>query len=392
MSVNSQPPRTAAEKRALLARMLEQRTGRPRQAPTSFAQQRLWFIDQLAPGNPAYHIVLSLRVPMALSPAVLAAALRELIRRHEILRTSFAAVDGRPVQVIAAPATPRLPVIDLRALPDARRQREAKRIVGHLAVNVFDLARGPLLRCELIQMGEATSVVVLVLHHIVADGWSMDVLSGELLTLCRAFAAGGPSPLPDLPVQYADFARWQRDWLRDDVLAAQLVYWQPQLQGAAVLELPTDRPRPALQSFRGGGVQIVLPAALCRAARSLAQAEGSTLFMVLLAAFKVLLHRYTGQEDVNVGSQIAGRNRRELEGLIGLFVNTLVLRTDLAGEPSFREVLGRVRETALGAFSHQEMPFEAAALPGLVRAAEHADGGGDRCRGGGTAADPGDRL
>src|SRR5436305_2717454 len=358
MSIAAQPPLSAAEKRARLARLLEDRASRPRQAPPSFAQQRLWFLDQLAPGNPAYHVSLAMLIAHPPTAGVLAAALGELVERHEVLRTTFTDADGAPAQVIAPTATPALAVIDLRALPGERHLAEARRLVTQRVHVPFDLGRGPLLRCDLIELGEPGSVVTLTLHHIIADGWSVDVLIEELIALCGAAADGRRSPLPALPLQYADFARWQRQALRGERLAAQSAYWQERLAGAAPLELPTDRPRPPVQSFRGGAVPVGVPPPLTRALRALGLAEGATLFMALLAAYQVLLHRYSGQADLSVGTPIAGRSRRELERLIGLFVNTLVLRVDLAGGPSFRTLLAAVRETVLGAFAHQEMPFE----------------------------------
>jgi amino acid adenylation domain-containing protein len=355
----SPAPQTGAEKRALLARMLAQRVERTRQFPLSFAQQRLWFLDRLEPGNVAYIIWTALPRSRPLDVGVLAASLREITRRHQSLRTTFAAVDGQPVQVIAAGASPALPVVDLRPLSVSARARELTGLVARaVAGRPFDLSRGPLLRVVLVSLEENLHVLCLALHHIVADGWSLGILGQELAALEAAFAAGHPSPLPELPIQYTDFARWQRQWLRGEVLEAQLGYWRQRLGGGAVLELPTDRPRPAVQSFRGAGVAVSLPAALVARLAALGRRQGATMFMVLLVAFQALLGRTAGQEDVSVGVPTAGRNRRELESVVGLFVNTLVLRGDLAGDPSFVELLARVRGAVLGAFAHQDMPFE----------------------------------
>jgi hypothetical protein len=250
-------------------------------------------------------------------------------------------------------------VVDLRSLPEATHQAEVERLATSEAQQPFDLAMGPLLRATLLHLGEAEHVLLLTMHHIVSDGWSMGVLIRELAALYEAFSSGSPSPLPQLPIQYADFAHWQRQWLQGEVLAAQLSYWQQQLTGApALLELPTDRPRPAVWTFGGATQFLALPEPLSQKLKILSQRSGVTLFMTLLAAFQTLLYRYTGQEDICIGSPIANRNRSETEGLIGFFVNTLVLRTDMSENPSFQELLGRVREVTLGAYAHQDLPFE----------------------------------
>ena len=311
--------------------------------PLSFAQQRLWFLDQFQPGSPVYNIPAALRITAPLNAFALEQSLNEIVRRHEALRTTFAAVDGRPVQVIAPALRVPLPVTDLRGLPQTERETEATRLATQEAQHPFDLARGPLVRATLLRLGAGDHVLLLTMHHIVSDGWSMGVFFRELAVLYEAYATGKPSPLPELPVQYADFAQWQRQWLQGEVLAAHLTYWKQHLAGAPeVLELPTDRPRPAVQSFRGATYPFTLPPALSTALKTLSQREGVTLFMTLLAAFKTLLHRYTGQGDLVVGAPIANRTRAEIEGLIGFFVNTLVLRTDLSGNPRFGELLGRV--------------------------------------------------
>ncbi|MDY7077386.1 MAG: amino acid adenylation domain-containing protein [Chloroflexota bacterium] len=327
--------------------------------PLSFAQQRMWFLGQLEPGSPLYNVPDAVRINGPLDVAALERSLNEIVRRHEVLRTTFATVDGRAVQVIVPELSLVLPVVDLSGLPEAEREAEGLRLAQEEAQHPFDLAKGPLLRATLLRLGEKDHMALLTMHHIVSDAWSSGVLIREIAALYQAFSAGEPSPLPELPVQYADFAHWQRNWLQDEVLEAQLSYWKQQLSGSApLLELPTDRPRPAVQTFRGGHQAFVFPRELSAPLRALSQQEGATMFMTLLAAFQTLLYRYTGQEDVSVGTPIANRNRAETEGLIGFFVNTLVLRTDLSGDPSFRELLNRVREVALGAYTHQDLPFE----------------------------------
>jgi amino acid adenylation domain-containing protein len=327
---------------------------------TSFAQERLWFFDQFYPDSPVYNIPTAMRVPGMLNVEALERDLNEIVRRHEALRTTFAVIDGQPPMQVVVPAlTLELPIVDLRKLPQAQRQSEAGRLANEEAQRPFDLARGPLLRALLLRLGDEDHVLVLTMHHIVSDGWSMGVLFRELNVLYGAYVAGRPSPLPELPIQYADFAHWQREWLQGEVLEAQLSYWKEQLKDTpAVLELPTDRPRPAVQSFRGALHYFVLPRPLSEELKALSRREDATLFMTLLAAFKTLLYRYTGQTDLVVGTPIANRTRAELEELIGFFVNTLALYTDLGGNPSFRELLGRVRAMTLEAYTHQDLPFE----------------------------------
>ena len=327
--------------------------------PLSFAQQRLWFLDQWQPGSPAYNIPTALRMTGSLRPAVLEAALGEIVRRHESLRTVFESVEGEPVQKIRAAGAWMLPSVDLGGLPGAERESETRRLARQEARRPFDLSQGPLFRGCLLRLDAGEHVLLGTMHHIVSDGWSMGVLTRELGALYRAFCEGAPSPLPELPIQYVDYAHWQRAWLSGEVLAAELGYWREQLAGMPpVLSLPTDRPRPSVRSVRGGSEPFRLTADLTGALQTLGRAEGATPFMMLLAAFQALLGRSSGREDVSVGTPIAGRNRVEIEGLIGFFVNTLVLRTDLSGDPSFRELLGRVREVALAAHSHQDLPFE----------------------------------
>nr|QEO74560.1 condensation domain-containing protein [uncultured bacterium] len=325
--------------------------------PLSFAQQRLWFLDQLVPNSSFYNIPNAVRLQGRLAAAALEQSLDEIVRRHEVLRTAFLSEGGQPVQVIAPPRHRALPVIDLRRSADA--ERAARLLAAEDAQRPFDLSRGVPLRATLLRLAEDDHVVLLTMHHIASDGWSMGLLMKEVAALYEAYAGGRPSPLEELRLQYGDYAVWQRGWLRGERLDAQLSYWTRRLGGAPpVLELPSDRPRPALQSHRGGELQLVLPPALYETLKAISLERGVTLFMTALAAFKVLLARYAGQEDVVVGTSIAGRTREELEGLIGFFVNTLVLRTDLGGDPPFTELLGRVREVTLGAYEHQDLPFE----------------------------------
>ncbi|HEV3051885.1 MAG TPA: amino acid adenylation domain-containing protein, partial [Longimicrobium sp.] len=335
------------------------RRGTANDLPLSFAQERLWFIDRMEPGSAVYNIPMAWRLGGELDVAALERALGEIVRRHESLRTVFTEVDGSPVQVIAPFGGFSLPVEDLSQLDDADREAAVRRRVGDEARRAFDLSAGPLFRAALLRLGEEDHVLLLSMHHVVSDGWSMGVLFRELSALYEAFREGRESPLPELPVQYADYAVWQREQLAGEVLDRQLAYWRDRLAGAPeLLELPTDRPRPAVQTYRGASERIELPAELLERLQALGRSEGATLYMTLLGAFQVLLSKYSGSEDVVVGSPIAGRTRKEVEELIGFFVNTLVLRTDLSGDPSFREVLGRVREATLGAYEHQEVPFE----------------------------------
>jgi amino acid adenylation domain-containing protein len=325
----------------------------------SFAQQRLWFFDQLEPGLAAYNIPAAVRLKGPLNLPALEQSLNEIVKRHESLRTTFGKLDGRPTQVIAPTLTIKLPVVDLRKLPASERETEVRRLVTAEAQRPFDLSKGPLVRGTVLRLGDEEHVGLLTMHHIVSDGWSTGILVREVATLYVAFCAGGSSPLPALPIQYADFAHWQRQWLQGEVLETQIAYWRKQLAGApAQIDLPTDHPRPAVQTFRGAHQSLVLPKHLSEGFKSLGRQEGVTQFMTLLAAFKVLLYRYTSQDDLIVGTPIANRNRLETEGLIGFFVNALVLRTDLSDNPSFRDLLRRVREVCLGAYGHQDLPFD----------------------------------
>jgi amino acid adenylation domain-containing protein len=330
--------------------------GTPR--PLSFAQQRLWFLDRFLPGAPLYSMPVLHRLTGPLHVGVLAATVAALAERHESLRTVFTDAGGEPAQVVL-PSAARLPVIDLTALPGPLRRRQAERLTGEEARRPFDLTAGPLLRPALLRLEPAEHLLLLFTHHIVSDGWSIGVMARDLSELYGAFAAGRPAGLPALPVQYADFAVWQREWLQGEALASQLAYWRERLDGhPGTLDLPTDRPRPALQTYRGAIEHLPLSDSLADGLRRLGRRRGATLFMVLLAAFQALLARFTGQDDVLVGSPLAGRVRPEVENLIGFFINTLPLRSRAAGDPPFADLLAQVRETAMGAYVHQDLPFE----------------------------------
>ena len=339
-----------AEKQELLASRL---------APASFGQQRLWFLDQLHPDNPGYHIFTTVRLKGSLDVEALAAALNEIVRRHHLLRTSFPMIGRRLVQLVHPVAPLQMETFDLCSMDPHEREREVRRMARNEFERPFDLRQGPLLRASLVRMSDQEHVFFLTLHHIVFDGWSRRIFLGELAALYESCSRGAAARLPELGRQYGDFARWQRQWLSGEVLERQLVFWKERLKDAhSSLPLPFDRPRPKAQSSNGARCSIELPAALSDALRVLARESETTPFMLLLAAFKVLLCRYAGIVDISVGTPVAGRDRPELEGLIGFFVNTLVLRTDLSGDPPFSTLLGRVRDTALDAYAHQDLPFE----------------------------------
>jgi amino acid adenylation domain-containing protein len=354
-AISSLPP----EKRALLARTLKERGSQFNTFPLSYAQQRLWFLDQLTPGSPVYNIPAAVQFTGSLDAQALERCFDEITRRHEILRTTFTTVDGNPAQIVGRHRPGRLRLVDLSELPPDEREAQVSQLAVEESQRPFDLTSGPLLRVTLYRMGADKHVLLLVTHHIISDGWSTGVLIREVAALYQAFLRGKPSPLADLPIQYADYARWQRKHLQGERLESLLDYWKRRLEGCPhLLDLPTDRPRPAVASFRGAH-QLVAPSRkFSDAVKALGQQERATPFMTLLAALQTLLYRYIGQEDICVGTPVTGRNRGETEGLIGFFVNTLVIRTDLSGDPSFRELLGRVRESALGAYAHQELPFE----------------------------------
>jgi amino acid adenylation domain-containing protein len=329
--------------------------------PLSFAQQRLWFLDQLEPGQAAYNIPLALRLTGALQIAAFERALNEIIRRHDILRTTYKSRDAEPVQVVGKFEFAPLPVRDLSGLPAPEQEIEVRRLMRKDAQRPFDLARGPIWRAALLKRHATEHVFLWNVHHIASDAWSTEVFFRELAALYTAFCKGQPSPLKELPIQYADFAAWQRQWLTGETLENQLAYWRRQLavpQGGTILELPAERPRPISQTFSGDFIAFSLARETTAALQRLSQQRHATLFMTLLAAFKTLLHRYTGQHDILVGSPIANRTRAEIEDLIGFFVNTLVLRTDMSANPTFSELLARVNEVALAAYAHQDVPFE----------------------------------
>jgi amino acid adenylation domain-containing protein len=346
------------EKRALLELLLQEEGGEFNSFSLSFAQQRLWFLDQLEPESPFYNIPVALRLSGSLNTSALERSINEVVQRHETLRTTFATLDGNPVQIIASVLNLPLPLTDLSALSRADRTAEAQRLIREEAQRPFLLTKGPLLRATLLRLDQDEHIALLTMHHIVSDGWSMGLLVRELTALYESFCTGQPAVLPELRIQYADFAAWQREWLMGERLERQLAYWRQQLNDVPTLELPCDRMRPPRQSFRGGQQTIVLPYELCQSLRLLSQREGATLFMVLLSAFKVLLYRYTSQDDIVVGTPVAGRTRLETEPLIGFFVNTLALRTRMHEDPTFRQLLARVQEVTLQAYEHQDVPFE----------------------------------
>lgn len=328
-------------------------------APLSFAQQRLWFLHQLEPRNTAYHLPLYYHLDGPLDSAGFERSLNEIVRRHEVLRTVFRESNGTAVQIVLPSLHVELPLIDLSGLSDAEAEREIERLIDAESAVPFSLEVGPLLRAKLLRVSEEEHRFLLVIHHIVTDGWSMDLFMGELVALYEAFSVAEPSPLEELALQYRDFAAWQRESITGERLAEQLAYWKDKLSGELpVLELPTDHPRPLHMTYAGADQLFDVTQSLTEKLNELSNREGATLFMALLAAFVTLLHRYTGQADILLGTAIAGRNRREIENLIGFFVNTLVLRTDLSGNPTFRELLARVREVSLGAYEHQDLPFE----------------------------------
>ena len=358
------------ERAALVSRLKQQRAAEregaqaiPRRGaaahhPLSFAQQRLWFLEQLEPDGP-YKVPAAFRLRGPLQVAALERSVNEIISRHEVLRTTFAEIEGRPVQIVAPRLTLSIPVEDLSRLPEVERAERVKRTAARLREQPFDFVLGPLVGAALVRLAEEEYHFWFLMHHIVSDGWSIGVLLKELSAAYEAFAAGRRPELPKLPIQYADFAVWQRAWLQGETLGRQMKYWKERLgRKAPTLELPTDRPRPPVQSYRGASLTHLIDLRVTGRLKALARRESVTPYMFLLAVFKTLLWRYTRQDDIVVGTPVANRNRTELEPLVGFFVNTLVLRTDLSGDPTFRELLGRVRDVTLGAFAHQDVPFE----------------------------------
>lgn len=335
------------------------RAGGPQHFDLSYAQQRLWVVDQLEPGVSSYNISGAYRLKGSLNVAALEGTLYEITLRHEILRTTFTKIQNQPAQVVHPQREQSLPVVDLSELPEPERRAEARRITIEQAAYPFDLESGPLLRTILLRLDTCKHELLMTIHHIISDGWSMGILIKETAILYEAFCGGLPSPLRELPIQYVDFLQWHKHWLQDKEIEYLLAYWKRQLGGKLQsLELPTDKPRSAVQSYEGAHYHMKLPKALVESLESLSRREEATLFMTLLAAFKGLLYRCSGQEDIILGTPIANRNRVETEGLIGFFVNMLVLRTDLSGNPSFKELLKRVREVTMGGYAHQDLPFE----------------------------------
>ncbi|HEX7182936.1 MAG TPA: amino acid adenylation domain-containing protein [Thermoanaerobaculia bacterium] len=326
--------------------------------PLSFAQERLWFIDALEPGTATYNIPGAIHLSGELDAAALAASLGAVVRRHEVLRTTLPAVDGQPVQQIQPALPPSMPAVDLMALPEPHRRSAAVALMQAEARQPFDLAQGPVCRVTLVRLTADEHLLLITMHHAVADAWSLDILMSELAEHYEAARQGASRCLPELPVQYADFAVWQRQWLAGDVLEAQLAYWRERLASLPVIDLPADRPRPAVQSSRGGQASLCLEGGLAAASAAFAQRQRATRFMVSLSAFTALLARYTGLDDVAVGTPVANRRRIEVERSIGLFANTLVLRAAVAADQTFAELVSQVRETTLDAFAHQDLPFE----------------------------------
>ncbi|MFN6565502.1 MAG: amino acid adenylation domain-containing protein [Nostoc sp. ChiSLP01] len=336
-----------------------QSIGRDGDLPLSFGQERLWFIDQLVPNHAFYNVPEAFRLKGVLNATILEQSLNEIIKRHEVLRTTYSSVNGQPIQVIHSTFPIKLLVTNLQELSPDEQESQVRQIVLKEAQRPFDLVQGPLLRTTLLQLSSEEHIFLLNLHHILCDDWSLSVFFEELSALYQAFFAGNSSPLPDLAIQYADFAAWQRQWLQGEILDNKLAYWQQNLSGSLpILELPADYPRPLEPTYQGARQSVVIPKSLTDALNALSRQEGTTLFMTLLAGFQTLLFNYTGQEDILVGAPISNRHRSELEGLIGFLLNTLVLRTNLSGSPSFRQLLGRVREVALSGYTHQDLPFE----------------------------------
>ncbi|MBD2355223.1 amino acid adenylation domain-containing protein [Tolypothrix sp. FACHB-123] len=369
--LNQRIAQLSPEKRELLLQRLNQKQAIvapsqiPRQSrdsnyfPLSFAQQRLWFLSQLEPNNPFYNQPTALRLTGQLNIAILKQSLKEIMRRHETLRTTFTIVNDKPVQVINSAVDLTLPIVDLQNLTPNLQEQEVQKLAAQEAQQPFNLEQGPLLRVTILKLSAIEHVVLFTTHHIVSDGWSVGILVQEVAKIYTALANNQPSPLPELPIQYADFAVWQRKYLTVEVIKTQISYWRNHLGTTPpLLDLPHDYPRPAILSYQGNTKFFLLSESLTKALKALSQQEGVTLFMTLLTAFKILLHRYSQQDDIVVGTAIANRHRAEIETLIGFFVNTLVLRTNLAGNPSFRQLLQQVREVTLGAYAHQDLPFE----------------------------------
>ncbi|HEX6719581.1 MAG TPA: amino acid adenylation domain-containing protein [Pyrinomonadaceae bacterium] len=346
------------EKKRLLADLLQSQQRDPEKVPLSFAQERLWFLAQLEPENPSYNVPVALRLSGDLNVQALEKSINAIVARHETLRTTFALVDGEPFQFVSGNGTTTLEFVDLTSSPGVQVDIESQRLMSTIAERPFDLTQDHPLRASLIKLAPDDHLLVLTMHHIVSDAWSLNILIQELSRFYEAFTTHSEPRLSELPIQYRHYSEWQRDWLKNGYLQEQVDYWVSRLKGAAKLNLPTDHPRPVIHSYRGAHLSFKLSSNLTRKLNELSKAEGVTLFMTLLAAFKVLLFRYTGERDIVVGAPIAGRNRVETENLIGFFVNSLALRTDLSRNPTFRQLLGRVRKVAFDAYAHQDLPFE----------------------------------
>src|SRR5437660_2417651 len=339
---------STAEKRVLLKQMLKKESREKSVYPLSFAQQRLWVLDRLIPGDPSYNMSVVVHLQGRCHPAVLQKSLEAIVQRHEILRTTFTNVNGEPVQVIRPTSDVAFHLSTLEDTYEPGREGFAQQVIYEESRGPFDLSKGPLLRSILLQLDEEEHILLLTMHHIISDGWSLDMLMQELAALYQAFLAEQPSPLPPLPIQYADFALWQRESLQGSLMQKHLDYWMQRLGGELpTLTLPTDHPRPAQPGNEGAREAFQLSASLTQALKQLSQQEDAILFLTLLASFQVLLMRYSGQQNILVGVPTTGRSRREVGGLIGFFVNTLVFRGDLGGQPSFRELVQRVKQGAV---------------------------------------------
>jgi NRPS condensation-like uncharacterized protein len=331
----------------------------PMGLPASFAQQRLWFLDQLEPGTAAYNLVRAFRITGPIDVSALTSAIRAVVRRHESLRTIFESVDGEARQIILPDIDVDVPIVSLTGVAESDREKEALHIASEAGKRPFDLTRGPLLRALLVQMSQEKYLLVLAMHHIITDGWSISILFRELARCYESFTNGNEPQLPEVPLQYVEYAQWQRKYITGEVLDKQVAYWKNKLAGAqTMLELPTDYVRPETHSWHGATAELIFENDVLAALKEFAQSEGSTLFMVSMAAFQALLWRYTGQDSILVGTPTAARSQMEIENLIGFFVNTLVFRADFADEMTFRDLVQQVRECALEAYAHQDVPFE----------------------------------
>jgi Condensation domain len=351
----------AIQKEALLSRKSEVIGRRPEQntAPLSFAQQRLLFIDHLFPGTPGYNIPAGVRLLGPLQAAALERSFQEEVNRHDALRTVFGFVNGEPRQQISPAVSVRLPLVDLNVLPDSQRESAARELAQREARRPFQLDRGPLVRLSLLRLSEDDHIALLTMHHIISDGWSIDIFISELASLYEAFTTEQSSSLPELPIQYPDYAYWQTQRSQEALFNNQLDYWKKHLQGVtSIPKLTTDRPRPATQTFNGAQHHLAFDKELLGKVQDLSYRTGTTPFIVLLAVLKIVLHVSTGQTDIVVGTPVNNRQRVELESVIGLFINTLVLRTDLSGNPTFGELIARERDVVLGAHANQDLPFE----------------------------------